>query len=99
MLTHVRHVDLVTLKPKDAPKWALIKLLKPDVLIATQGTYTPEQIKKLKKICGQVVVLEPQAITSTSAKLRRLNIGLSQKMKDAVTDSINKTFEHMLRDA
>lgn len=99
MLTHIRHVDLVTIKSKDAPKWKLIKLLRPDVLIATQDTYTPEQIKALKKICGEVIVLDPQATTSTSAKLRRLNIGLSQKMRDALTDSINQTFEQLMRDA
>ncbi len=99
MLTHVRHVNIVTLKPKDAPKWELIKLIEPDTLIATKETYTPEQIKQLKKYCKQVVVLEPQATTSTSAKIRRLSIGLSQKIKDAVTESINDTFEKMIKNA
>lgn len=99
MLTHVRHVDIVTLKPKTESKWALIKLVRPDVLVATKETYTPEQIKKLKEYCGEIVVLEPQATTSTTAKLRRLNIGLSQKMKNAITESINKTFEQMMKDA
>lgn len=99
MLTHVRHVDVVTLKQYTDPKWALIKLVRPDILIATRGNYSPSQIKQLKKYCGQVVILEPQAVTSTTAKLRRLNIGLSQKMKDAITDSINETFEKMIKDA
>jgi D-beta-D-heptose 7-phosphate kinase/D-beta-D-heptose 1-phosphate adenosyltransferase len=99
MLTHVRHVDFVTLKPKDAPKWELIKLLRPDVLIATKETYTPEQVKKLQKYCGEVVVLQPQATTSTSAKVRRLNLGLSKKMRDTITKTINDTFESMLKDA
>lgn len=99
MLTHVRHVDLVTLKQLDDPKWALIKLVKPDTLIATKGTYTPEQIKKLKKICGELVILEPQATTSTTAKLRRLNIGLARKIKEAVTESINDTFDKLSKNA
>ncbi len=99
MLTHVRHVDIVALKQDSDPKWSLIKLVKPDVLIATKGTYSPAQVKQLKKFCGQVFILEPQAVTSTTAKLRRLNIGLSQKMKDAITDSINETFEKMIKDA
>jgi rfaE bifunctional protein nucleotidyltransferase chain/domain len=99
MLTHVRHVDIVTLKLHDAPKWSLIKLIKPDVLVATQSTYTPHQIKQLKKWCGQVVVLEPQATTSTTARLRRLNIGMSQKMKQAITESINETFEKLMKNA
>jgi rfaE bifunctional protein nucleotidyltransferase chain/domain len=99
MLTHVRHVDVVTLKQADAPKWSLIKLIRPDVLIATQDTYTKEQIKQLAKYCGEVVVLDPQATTSTTAKLRRMNIGLSNKMKDAITTSINETFEKLLKNA
>lgn len=99
MLTHVRHVDLVTLKAADLPKWHLIKILKPDVLVATQETYTDDEIKKLSKYCGQVVVLEPQATTSTTAKIRRLNIGLSNKIKQAVTQSINDTFDKMAKDA
>lgn len=99
MLTHVRHVDLVTIKPADAPKWELIKIVRPDVLIATQETYTAEQLKKLKAFCGEVVVLEPQATTSTTAKLRRLSIGLSSKMKEAITQSINETFEKLMKNA
>ncbi|MDO8591907.1 MAG: adenylyltransferase/cytidyltransferase family protein [bacterium] len=97
MLTHVRHVDIVTLKRHDDPKWALIKLIKPDTLIATKETYTKEQLKQLKKYCGDIVILEPQATTSTTAKLRRLNIGLSRKMQDAITESINETFEKLMK--
>lgn len=99
MLTHVRHVDLVTLKQLEQPKWALIKLIRPDVLIATKETYTPTDIKKLKKFCKEVIVLEPQATTSTTAKLRRMSIGLSHKMKDEITKSINETFDKLMKDA
>lgn len=99
MLVHVRHVDYVTLKPATAPKWQLIKLVRPDVLIATKETYTPEQVEELKKYCKQVVILEPQATTSTTAKIRRLNLGLSKKMREAVMKSINETFENLLSNA
>ena len=99
MLTHVRHVDIVTIKHHNAPKWALIKLVQPDVLIATKETYTEAQIKELHKYCKQVIVLDPQATTSTTAKLRRLNIGMSNKIKDAVTKSVNDTFEQLMKNA
>jgi rfaE bifunctional protein nucleotidyltransferase chain/domain len=99
MLTHVRHVDIVALKKLKDPKWSLIKLVKPDVLIATKGTYNPAQLKQLKQFCNKVIILEPQATTSTTAKMRRLNIGLSQKMKQAITESINETFEKLIKDA
>lgn len=99
MLTHVRHVDFVTLKGADWPKWHLIKLVKPDVLIATKETYDAKQLKQVQKFCGEVVVLEPQATTSTTAKIRRLNIGLSNKIKESVTDAINQTFEKLVKNA
>lgn len=99
MLTHVRHVDFVTLKDAKLPKWQLIKVVQPDILVATKGTYTQKQLAELKKYCKQVVVLEAQATTSTTAKMRRLNIGLSKKIRDAVTLSMNETFEKLMIDA
>lgn len=99
MLSHVRHVDLVIVKPADAPKWSLTKLVRPHTLIATKETYNEKQLEELKEYCGEVVILEPQATTSTTAKLRRLNMGLSKKMQDAVMKSINQTFERLLGDA
>lgn len=99
MLTHVRHVDYVVCKPVDAPKWQLIKIIRPDVMIATAGTYSASEIEKLKKICGDVIVLEPQATTSTTAKFRRINIDLSKKIKDAVTQSVEETFEKLMENA
>lgn len=98
MLRHVRHVNFVTLKDEGLPKWSLIKTIKPDVLVATKETYKQNQIKQLKKYCGQVIILEPQATTSTTAKLRRLNIGLSNKIRDAVTASLNETFDKLVND-
>lgn len=99
MLTHVRHVDVVTLKPAQAKKWELIKLVRPDVLIATRDTYTPAQITALSEFCGEVVVLAPQATTSTTAKLRRLNIGLANKMKVAVAEAVEAAFDKLSAEA
>jgi rfaE bifunctional protein nucleotidyltransferase chain/domain len=96
MLTHVRHVDYVTIKPLSLPKWQVIKQLRPDVLVATAETYTPEQVKELKKYCGKVVVLEPQATTSTTAKIRRLNIGLSSKIQKVVTEAVDDAFRKIV---
>lgn len=80
MLTYLRNVDYSVLKELNAPKWELIKLIKPDVLIATRETYTDEEIAKLGEWCGKVVVLAPMATTSTSAKIRRMQISLAKKM-------------------
>jgi rfaE bifunctional protein nucleotidyltransferase chain/domain len=75
MVTHQRGVGLVTLKGVEDPRWALIEAVRPDVLVATAETYTPEEIKELEaKYCGRVEVLERMATVSTSARLRRLQL-------------------------
>jgi len=71
MVTHQRGVGLVTLKYTSQPKWALIKAVRPDVLVATEETYTAAAIKELEaSYCGRVEVLERMATVSTSARLR-----------------------------
>ena len=60
MVTHQRGVGLVTLKHTHHPKWALIKAVRPDVLVATEETYTHAEIRELEaSYCGRVEVLEP----------------------------------------
>ena len=98
MLTYLRSVDEVVLKELNAPKYALIQAVKPDVLIATRETYTPEKIKELEKICCKVVVLEPMATTSTSAKLRRLQIGAAKKISATLSGKLIKTIEEVLEE-
>lgn len=104
MLTHLRHVDVVTIKPLDAPKWSLIKAVKPDVLVATQKTYTAEQIKELKKtLCKEVHVMEPQATTSTTARIRRVQIGgadkLVRKLAEDLPEQIKRVYNEMMENA
>ncbi len=88
MLAHLRHVDLITIKDVSHPKWHLIKLLRPDVLQAVEGTYTEEELVELKEFCGSVVVQKRQAETSTSAKIRLLVIG-------GMTELANKLAERL----
>jgi rfaE bifunctional protein nucleotidyltransferase chain/domain len=96
MLTHLRSVDLVFLKSIKHPKWTLIKNVRPDVLIATKDTYTRSQLKELKKYCGEVKVLEPMAVTSTSAKIRLLQIGTAKKLEQALTPRLMETIKEVL---
>src|ERR1700742_1256615 len=73
MVTHQRGVGLVTLKHTHHPKWALIKAVRPDVLVATEETYTPAEIRELEaNYCGRVEVLDRMATVSTSARLREV---------------------------
>jgi len=96
MVTHLRSVDVVYLKEYKAPRWHLIKLIKPDTLVATKETYSKKDLKDLKKYCGRVVVLEPQATTSTSAKIRLLQISTAKKMEQALTPRLMKAIQEVL---
>jgi rfaE bifunctional protein nucleotidyltransferase chain/domain len=71
MVTHQRGVGLVTLKQTKHAKWALIKAVRPDVLVATEETYTKDEIRELESgYCGRFEVLGRMATVSTSARLR-----------------------------
>ncbi len=79
MVTHQRGVGLVTLKHLHDERWRLIKTVRPDVLVATEETYTPREIAELEEhYCGRVEVLERMATVSTSARLRRIQLGLPE---------------------
>jgi D-glycero-beta-D-manno-heptose 1-phosphate adenylyltransferase len=79
MVTHQRGVGLVTLKGLEHRRWALIKAVGPDVLVATEDTYTPDEIAELEsRYCGRVEVLERMATVSTSARLRRIQLGIPE---------------------
>lgn len=98
MVTHLRAVDIVALKAHDAPQWHLIKVVKPDVLIITKETqdgYSKAQMKELASYCGKVVILNPMATTSTSAKIRLLQLKIAKKFEQAIiprlTDMISET--------
>ncbi len=98
MLTHLRSVDYVILKEAGEEKFNLIKLIKPDVLIATAATYDARTIKKLEKICGKVVVLDPMATTSTTAKIRLMQMSTARKIEDRMKTKIIKSIEEVLEE-
>lgn len=87
MVTHLRPVDIVTLKELNMPRWHLIKTVRPDVLIVTAGTvkrYGKRKMKQMASYCGSIKVLEPMATTSTSAKIRRLQLKLAKRFEKAI---------------
>ena len=79
MVTHQRGVGLVTLKHAYHARWQLIKTVGPDVLVATEDTYTEAEIAELEaRYCTRVEVLERMATVSTSARLRRIQLGIPE---------------------
>ena len=87
MVTHLRPVDIVTLKEHHMPKWHLIKTVQPNVLIITEETmkkYGKAKMKEMAKYCDEIVTLEPMATTSTSAKIRRLQLQLAKRFEKVI---------------
>lgn len=76
MLCHIRPVDIVTLRDIKDDIGDLIRLIKPDVYVASESTkdFTKKLLGAYMHDCGKIVVLPPQATTSTSARIRNLTI-------------------------
>ena len=96
MLSHLRHVDIVVLKEAHYPKWHLIKTIRPDVLWTVRETYNDKQRRELKKYCGQVLISPRMATTSTSAKIRLMQINTAQHLKQTLTPKVMSVIEAVL---
>lgn len=93
-LAHTRHVDAIFLKEVHHPHWALIKAVRPDVLIASLSTkkggrnpeppYTPEEVEQLKEFCRLVEFLPPQAEDSISARWRNFQLTVADRVKGEI---------------
>jgi D-beta-D-heptose 7-phosphate kinase/D-beta-D-heptose 1-phosphate adenosyltransferase len=89
MVTHQRGVGLVTLKHPEQERWALIRAVRPDILVATEDTYTAEEIAELEeKYCGQVKVLPRMATISTSARLRKTYFELADVLEKRLPEFV-----------
>lgn len=75
ILAHCRHADVITLKGVDDPPNHLIKTVAPDILVVSKSTnHKNDEVDEKSQYCGEIIVLEPQAETSTSAKIRMIQI-------------------------
>jgi D-beta-D-heptose 7-phosphate kinase/D-beta-D-heptose 1-phosphate adenosyltransferase len=100
MLAHCRHVDVIVIKKSDDSKLSLLRLVKPDTLIISETTkHKKTNLKEMERYCNSIVMLKPQAKTSTTAKLRKLHVdGASQfadKLSGQIIDMINKSLKEI----
>jgi D-beta-D-heptose 7-phosphate kinase/D-beta-D-heptose 1-phosphate adenosyltransferase len=96
MVAHSRYADIITIKPKESERWGLIKLVRPDVLVASKrNEHNPENERALAEFCGELVVFESQATTSTSAQIRRLQRETLIPCLTQIRDSADKMIEDM----
>lgn len=92
MLSHLRHVDLVVVRQSNEDIGALIRAVKPDVLITSKSTkdFTDKMKKEYNDYCGKIITLPPQATTSTSARIRDLTIEGAEQLANQVNDLTRK---------
>lgn len=94
MLASFWWVNLLAVKEADDPKWDLIKTVKPDVLIVISENYKNEtELAELKKYCGDVQILERQAETSTSNKIRQMMVLGSRQFYEKLKTAVDQVFE------
>lgn len=76
MLVHLRHVDIVTLRESNHGNGDLIRTIRPDVLITSASTsdFTDGHKKEYKDYCKEIITLPPQAVISSTARIRNINI-------------------------
>ncbi|MEK7175989.1 MAG: adenylyltransferase/cytidyltransferase family protein [Patescibacteria group bacterium] len=92
ILTSLRTVDIVTTRGLDEHEYALIKLIKPDVLVMSQTTttFTEKDKRNLIKYCGSIEVLPAQSSTSTTAKLRKMMVSGAEQLSNKISNIIKE---------
>lgn len=98
MLAHQRPVDLIYLKGDDEARWALIKTVRPDVLVlSTDHSYSETELEELGTVCGEVQVLERQASVTTSERIRQLYMHLGEQLGPRLAEVLPDLIDTILK--
>lgn len=98
MLAHQRPVDVIYLKADDEARWALIKTVRPDVLVLSEDhSYSDAEQAQLREICGDVRVLERQAAVTTSERIRQLYMHLGERLGPKLAEVLPGLIDTILK--
>lgn len=97
-LSHMGVIDMVAIQ---YGKRDIIQLVKPDLLLISQSTkdIPPSVYQEFKPLCGGFVVLEPQAETSTSAKVRNLFMDGAETLYEPINQQIEGFVDRLHNEA
>lgn len=96
MLCHIRHIDLVVPIPdydkRGLSGMKMVEAIKPNIFVASKRSFreaddTNDWVDRVEKYVDRVEILESQAETSTSAKIRDLLMDLSEYAKRAMNEA------------
>lgn len=102
MLAHLRPVDFLFVRDSvfsdNGYNDDLLAIVKPDILITSETTkdFSEDEKKKLVEsgVCGKVITLPPQAQTSTTERVRKLQMDggaeLSKLIEEVITGYLKK---------
>jgi D-glycero-beta-D-manno-heptose 1-phosphate adenylyltransferase len=98
MLAHQRPVDVIFLKAEDEERWALIRAVRPDVLVlSTDHSYSEAEQAELRGICGEVRILERQAAVTTSERIRQLYMHLGERLGPKLAEVLPGLIDTVLK--
>lgn len=97
MVSHLRSVDLITIRNANDDIGMLIRSIEPDVLVVSKSTkdFTEKLKQEYAPVCGSIVDLDPQATTSTTARVRQLTIEGAEQLAQEVKGLTDKFIERI----
>jgi cytidyltransferase-like protein len=98
MMRFLGHIDIVTLNYTHGQ---LIRLIRPDVLVISESSR--ENAKNFERLmnklwgkyCRKIVMLPPQAITSTTARVRRLMVDGAKDLEAVVISALRNHMSNL----
>jgi len=99
MLAHLRSVSMLTLRHARDPIGKLIRTVRPDILVTSTSTKDfnkKDQFAEYEEYCGEIVVLPPQAATSTTARVRELTISGADQLAGEIMRQIPQLVKNAL---
>jgi D-glycero-beta-D-manno-heptose 1-phosphate adenylyltransferase len=98
MLAHQRPVDLIFLKDDEHERWALIKAVRPDVLVLTEDhSYSDEDQRALLDHCGRIEVVPRQSAITTSERIRQLYMHLGERLGPKLAEVLPGLIDNILK--
>jgi len=98
MLAYQRPVDLIYLKDDGEESWALIKAVRPDVLVLTADhSYSDDHLQALDELCGQIEVIERQASVTTSERIRQMYMNLGERLGPKLAEVLPGLIDGILK--
>jgi D-beta-D-heptose 7-phosphate kinase/D-beta-D-heptose 1-phosphate adenosyltransferase len=89
MLSYLGYIDVIFLKKHSEQANNLIRLVLPDILVISESTkHDPKKYKEVKNFCDKLLILKPQAETSTTARIRKLHVSGKKDLVESLLKEI-----------